>query len=139
SAATDATVAHGIAIFRIMILTPLVARCTPALSKVSSRHRARARSAVARCPGSGIRAPKIAVVGKFLQRHVVASRLQQRKRQPHEHVDEARQMPLTSIDWVQPVPQMQLWIVVQTAALQPPVTNRYVPANNIEENIVIKM
>src|SRR5713101_1183641 len=79
-AVTTATAANAIAIFRIMMFTPLVARCTPAFAKVGSRHRVGALSAVARCRGCEIRAPKIEVVGKFLQRHIVAGRLKERER-----------------------------------------------------------
>ena len=78
-AVTTATAANAIAIFRIMMFTPLVARCTPAFAKVGSRQRAGARSAIARWRGTGIRAPKIEVVGKFLQRRIVARRLKERK------------------------------------------------------------
>src|SRR5258708_23435877 len=51
-AVTTAAAANAIAIFRIMMFTPLVARCTPAVTKAGSCHRLASRfslSARSRC------------------------------------------------------------------------------------------
>src|SRR5215470_19478236 len=138
-AVTTATAATAIAIFRIMMFTPSVAICTPAFAKVGSRHRAGARSASARWQGSGVRAPKIEVVGEFLQRHIVACRLKQREGQPHEHVDDGRCMPDIQIDGLQSISQMQLWIIVEAAAVKPPASVRHRPTDQIAEYVMIKM
>src|SRR5262245_2039475 len=138
-AVTTATAANAIAIFRIMMFTPLVAMCTPAFAKLESRRRVGARSTSARCRGSGIRTPKIEVVGKFLQRRIVAGRLKQRERDSHEHVDDGRCMPDIEIDRLEAMSQMQLRIIVQASALKPPASVRHGPSNQIAENVMIKM
>src|SRR4029077_15435877 len=43
------------------------------------------------------------------------------------------------VNGLQPIAQMQLWIIVQAGALKPPVPVCYCPTNQITENVMIEM
>src|SRR4029077_14986852 len=85
------------------------------------------------------RFPQLGIVGELLEGLVVAGRLEPRQRRAQKRIDEGRSVLDVEIDGLQVVAQMQLWVVVQSAALEPFVSVSHRPPDQIAEHVVVKV
>ena len=85
------------------------------------------------------RRPELVIVGKLLQRLLVAGRFEPRKNPAEYRVADRRGVPDVKVDRVQPVLQVQFGIVVQRAAVKPFVAVGDPPADQVTERIVVKV
>src|SRR5580704_7728533 len=86
----------------------------------------------------GIR-PKLVIVRKLFECLVVARRFEPRKNSAKDCVADRRSVPHVKIDWIELIPQVELGIVVQGAAMKPFVAVRDAPADQVAEGIVVQV
>src|ERR1700683_3645323 len=85
------------------------------------------------------RRPKLVIVRKLFECLVVARRFEPRKNSAKDCVADRRSVPHVKIDWIKLIPQVELGIVVQGAAMKPFVAVRDSPADQVAEGMVVQV
>src|SRR5580704_10672244 len=104
---------------------------------LAARHSGKRRDPRALPAGRG--RPELVVISEHLQRLVVARRLDPRKNSAKDCVADRRRVPHVKIDWIELIPQVELGIVVQGAAMKSFVAARDPPADQIAERVMVQM
>src|SRR5579862_8805381 len=85
------------------------------------------------------RRPELAVIGELLQGFLVACRFEPRKNSAKDCIEDRRSVPHIKIDWIEPVTQVKLGIIVQGAAVKPFEAVRDSPAYEVAERVMVQM